>query len=173
MSPRQPRRARIADRGSRGAARPESERLITQDDRRIENALTAIHSRLGAIEGKVTLGVRADQDQYLNALKEIIDEQPLIGQIYLLLDGERSQRDVHQELQAAGIKVGEMTVHRRMNKIEEHGLADLSDTAEGAESVLRPAMESVLSLTKNIAKWLQEEGEIVPLELTRRRDRRK
>lgn len=148
---------------------------MTNDDRRIENALNAIHSRLGAIEGKVTLGVRADHDRYLEALKEIIREQPLIGQIYLLLDGARSQRDVHQELQRAGINVGEMTVHRRMNKIEEHGLADLSDTAEGAERVLRkdPAMESVLSLTKNIGKWLTDEGEIVPVELTRRRARQK
>lgn len=148
---------------------------MTNDDRRIENALNAIHSRLGAIEGKVTLGVRADQDRYLKALREIVREQPLIGQIYLLLDGERSQRDVHQELRLAGINVGEMTVHRRMNKIEEHGLADLSDTADGAERVLRkdPAMENVLSLTKNIAKWLADEGEIVPVELTSRRARRK
>lgn len=36
-----------------------------------------------------------------------------------------------------------------------------------------PGMESVLSLTKNIAKWLTDEGEIVPVELTRRRGRRK
>ena len=148
---------------------------MTDDSQRIGNALNAIHSRLGAIEGKVTLGVRADQDRYLETLKEIIREQPLIGQVYLLLDGERSQRDVHQELQRAGISVGEMTVHRRMNKIEEHGLADLSRTADGGERVLRkdPAMESVLSLTKNIAKWLKDEGEIVPVELTRRRSRRK
>jgi hypothetical protein len=50
-----------------------------------------------------------------------------------------------------------------MNKIEEHGLADLSDT-EGAERVLRkdPAMENVLSLTKNIAKWLEERGRSSP-----------
>jgi hypothetical protein len=147
---------------------------MTNGDRRIENALNAIHSRLGAIEGKVTLGVRADQDRYLKALREIIRDQPLMGQVYLLLDGERSQRDVHQALKRAGINVGEMTVHRRMNKIEEHGLADLSDTADGAERVLRKdsAMESVLNLTKNIAKWLAEDGEIVPVELTRRRSRR-
>ena len=148
---------------------------MANGDLRIENALNAIHSRLGAIEGKVTLGVRADQDRYLKTLKEIILEQPLIGQIYLLLDGERSQRDVHQELGRAGINVGEMTVHRRMNKIEEHGLADLSDAADGAERVLRkdPAMESVLSLTKNIGKWLADAGEIVPVELIRRRGSRR
>jgi hypothetical protein len=148
---------------------------MPNDDIRIENALNAIHSRLGAIEGKVTLGVRADQKRYLATLKELISEQPLIGQIYLLLDGERSQRDVHQALGQAGITVGEMTVHRRMNKIEEHGLAELSDAADGAERVLRkdPAMESVLNLTKNTAKWLGEAGEIVPVELTRRRERRR
>lgn len=139
-------------------------------DEEIQNALLAIHSRLGVIEGKVNLVARADRAHILELLESTVRRQPLIGQIYLLLDGKRTQKEVHEKLADYGVRSSQPTVSRRMNEMEtEHGIADL--VQGGAAKIYRKdrEMEKVLNLSKNIRKWLEDESQIVPEEPTRRR----
>lgn len=140
------------------------------DQDEIQNALLSIHSRLGVIEGKVNLVARADRTTLLALLEETVRKQPLIGQIYLLLDGRRSQKDVLEALTAEGITVSQPTVSRRMAEMEtEHGIADLLQG--GAMKVYGKdrEMERVLNLSKNIRKWLESSGEVIPDNSTKRR----
>ena len=116
-------------------------------DEEIQNALLAIHSRLGTIEGKVTLVARADRKRILEALKEVVEKNPLVAQIYLLLDGKRNQGDIFEELGKRGIKTSAMGVSRRMREMEtEYGIADL--VQGGRSKILRKnrEMEDVLNL---------------------------
>jgi hypothetical protein len=135
----------------------------------VQNALLAIHSRLGTIEGKVNLVARAERDQIRGLLEKVVRGDPLIGQIYLLLDGTRTQKDVHEALVQYGITPSQPTVSRRMAAMEtEHGIADL--VQGGNTKIYRKdvAMEKVLNLTGNIRKWLVDEKQIVPEEPARR-----
>lgn len=139
-------------------------------DEEVQNALLAIYSRLGAIEGKVNLVARAEREQIRGLLEKAVREDPLIGQIYLLLDGVRTQKEIVEKLAEYGIKPSQPTVSRRMAAMEtEHGIADL--VQGGNTKIYRKdaAMEKVLNLTRNIRKWLADEKQTVPEEPTRRR----
>jgi DNA-binding transcriptional ArsR family regulator len=144
------------------------------DDGQIENALYAVHSRLGVIEGKVNLVARAERKQLLALLEETVRKDPLLGQIYLLLDGNRTQKEVHETLVAASVDVSQPTVSRRMTLMEtEHGIADLIQGGNTKIYGKDAAMEKVLNLTQNIRKWLEAETAVVPEQPTRRRRKTK
>lgn len=139
----------------------------------IHNDLLAIHSRLGIIEGKVNLVARADRARILEILEETVRKQPLIGQIYLLLDGNKTQRNIQEKLAEIGISASEMTVSRRVTEMEtEHGIAE--PIPRGPAKMYRKdrEMENVLNLSKNIRKWLESEKQTVPEDNTRRRRKR-
>lgn len=139
----------------------------------IQHALLAIHSRLGVIEGKVNLVARADRAHILEVLEGIIRKQPTVGQIYLLLDGKSTQRNIHEKLVELGIQSSEMTVSRRLNEMEtEHGIAD--PIPQGPAKIYRKdrEMENVLNLSKNIRQWLESDHQVVPEDATRRRRKR-
>ena len=142
-------------------------------DDEVQNALLAIHSRLGSIEGKVNLVARADRLAFLQILEETVRKQPLVGQIYLLLDGKRSQRELREKLLEFGIQASQPTVSRRMTEMEtDHGMVDL--VQGGAIKIYRKdrEMEQILNLTRNIRKWLEDENQEVPEQATRRRARK-
>lgn len=129
-------------------------------DEEIHSALLAIHSRLGSVEGKVNLVARANRPGLLADLEELVAKAPLIGQIYLLLDGKRSQQDVLAALTAAGITTSQQTVSRRMGEMEtDHGIADLVKLGTYRRDA---QMEQILNLSKKIRKWLFDAGHVVP-----------
>lgn len=134
------------------------------DETDIHDSLLAIHSRLGVIDGKATLTVRANREPILAALNELVAEKPLVGQIYLLLDGKRSQRDVMAALADHGVQKSEATISRNMEHAVEHGVAELMEDSPGRGKVYRRdhSMEKVLSLSKNIKRWLADAGKTVP-----------
>jgi hypothetical protein len=138
-------------------------------DEEVQNALLAIHSRLGTIEGKINLVARAERQQILDVLKEAVHRDPLLGQIYMLLDGKRSQQDILGELEKHGIRPSQPTVSRRMtNLVTEFGVAD--PVAGGGNTVLRKnrAAEDVLNLTPRVRKWLEADQQQVPETRARR-----
>lgn len=138
-------------------------------DEEIQHALLAIHSRLGTIEGKINLVARADRDAVLEALRIAVGDFPLLGQIYLLIDGKRSQQEIMTELKSFGIGSSVATVSRRMRDlVTEYGIAD--EIREGASLMLRRnrAAEDILNLSRRVRKWLEDEKQVVPERPVRR-----
>lgn len=136
--------------------------MVSNDD--IHNELVAIHARLGVIDGKESLHVRANRGPILDALEELIRKKPLVGQIYLVLDGTGTQREVVTSLAEHGIKAHESTISRNLGEAVDNGIAELRDDAEQRGKIYRREtnIESILNLSKNIGEWLKEEGETVP-----------
>ena len=129
----------------------------------IQNALLAIHSRLGTIEGKINLVARAEREEILAVLEEAVREDPLVGQIYLLLDGKRTQQEILAELTNHGISPSQPTVSRRMaNLVTEYGIADPVGAGAGTVLGKNRAAEDVLNLTRRIRRWLEREQQQVP-----------
>lgn len=147
--------------------------MATDDD--IHNSLTAIYSRLGVIDGKATLTVRAYRDPILQALEELIGDKPLVGQIYLLLDGKRSQREIRLRLSDYGIDKSEATISRHVERAVDHGIAELVEESGSSGKIYRREanMEKILALSKNVRKWLTAKDQVVPEEKNRDRKRKK
>jgi len=126
-------------------------------DEDIHNALLAIHSRLDTIEGKVTLVARADRDRILEVLEGVVTRSPLVGRIYLLLNGQRNQREIREELRQEGVSASEATISRHIaNMAREHGIAEFVRTGPAGARIYRKnrEMESVLNLASRIERWL-------------------
>lgn len=96
-------------------------------------------------------------------------KDPLLGQIYLLLDGKRSQLEVKEVLAEFGITPSQPTLSRRMAALAtEHGVADLVEG--GGKLILRKdrEAETILNLSKNTRKWLTDMREPIPVRPNRR-----
>jgi hypothetical protein len=125
--------------------------------------LLSIYSRLGAIEGKVSLVARAERDSLLEVLCSTVKEKPIIGQIYLLVDGKRSQKDIIEALGADDIKITQGTVSKRMSEmVSEHGMIVI--VSDGAQTVYakEPETQKLLNLTRKVREWLLADGQVVP-----------
>lgn len=140
--------------------------MARSDDSEIQNALLAINSRLGTIEGKINMVARAERHQILAALEEVVTNDPLVAQVYLLLDGSRTQKSILEELGRFGISTSQAVVSRRMTDlVGEYGVAE-----QVARGVLRKnrAAEDVLNLTRQMTGWLTRSTEIVPIEAVKK-----
>jgi hypothetical protein len=133
--------------------------------------LLAIHSRLGVIEGKVNLVARAERDRLREELRKTIGEKPLIGQVYLVVDGARTQKQIATLLSGLGIPgASEPMVSRRMGEMEvEHGMIILISSAGGKVYARDPEMEKMLNLTSQVRGWLTEDGKLLPEQPKRRK----
>jgi hypothetical protein len=143
---------------------------MSPTDREIHNALTAIHARLGTIDGKVTLVARSQRQPILAHFAAVIRRTPLVAQIYLVLDGRRTQREVVAELAKYGIEVHEATVSRRIgDMVTEHGIVELVGAGSAKVYAKNREMNDVLNLATNMRKWLEDAGHPVPLPPPKRR----
>jgi hypothetical protein len=125
--------------------------------------LLSIYSRLGAIEGKLSLVARAERDSLLEVLRSTVKDKPVVGQIYLLVDGKRSQKDIIESLGAYDIKITQGTVSKRMSEmVSEHGMIVIA--SDGAQTVYakEPETQKLLNLKKKVREWLLADGQIVP-----------
>jgi hypothetical protein len=136
----------------------------------INAALLAIYSRLGVIEGKVNLVARAHRQTSLEDIEAAVRGKPLLGQIYLLLNGALTQSEVFEKLGEFEISTNAMAVSRAIGDLErQYGVADL--VSGGNSKIYRkdPEAEKILNLSANIRKWLAAEGQTVPEKPQRRR----
>jgi len=137
------------------------------NDGEIHNVLVGLHDRLGSVEGKVNLVARANAPGLLKELKEVVDDSPLIGQIYLVLDGKRTQQQVVAALVDAGVTTSKQAVSRWIAKMEtEHGIVDLVKVGVYRQD---PEMQKILNLSRKVRKWLADSGQTVPEPDTGRR----
>jgi hypothetical protein len=125
--------------------------MASDDD--IHNALLAIHSRLDVVEGKVTVIARADRSKLLDELKKAVTANPIIGRIFLAIDGKKNQEQLRAELD-----IGAATMSRWIQKLaREHGMIELVPGREAGKIYRHERqMEDVLALSSNVAKWLAE-----------------
>ncbi len=137
---------------------------MSDTQREIHNALIAMNAKVDTIDGKVTLLARSLSDPIETQLAELIPKKPLIAQIYLVLDGKRTQRDIVAELGKYGIRVHEATVSRHITQeMVKRGLVDLVDARGSKVYGENRQMNTILNLTTNMRKWLERAGETVPL----------
>jgi DNA-binding transcriptional ArsR family regulator len=122
-------------------------------DAEIHSALLAIHSRLDVIEGKVTVIARAERDKLLVELEQVVKANPIVGRIYLALDGKRNQDQLVKDLHSS-----KPAISRWLAKMSrEHGIVEVAREQAGSKIHRQNnEMEEVLHLSAKIRRWLGE-----------------
>lgn len=130
--------------------------MASEED--IHQALMVIDSRLTTMDGKLNLMSRADAPELLATLETVVKKKPLIGQIYLLLDGTRNQDAIRADLDKGGVTASKGTISNYMKEMSsEHGIADQVPSASRGKTYRKNAeMEKALNLSTKVEKWLDE-----------------
>jgi hypothetical protein len=61
-----------------------------------------MRTRLEGIEHRQEMLVRAHRDEILGEIWRYIDDDPLLGEVFLLVDGKRTQQDIVAALKQKG-----------------------------------------------------------------------
>jgi hypothetical protein len=123
----------------------------------IHDALMVIDSELRMVGGKVNLIARANRDPLLKALQKVVTKRPMIGRIYLLLDGIRNQDEIVVQLKQMGVGGSPAAVSRYLSDMQsEHGLVERVPGGPGKTYRKNRELEQILNLTKKIEGWLDE-----------------
>ncbi len=123
-------------------------------DRASLDELRMIRMRLDSIEHTQEVLVRADVDKIWPPVETLFRKDPLLAQVYLLLDGECSQRGVVAALGAKGIEIHEATVSRKLATLRDWDLIQLVDSS-GVERIYVPTrLEKILRLKKRVERLL-------------------
>jgi hypothetical protein len=130
---------------------------VPTTNEQIHDALMVIDSQLRMVDGKVNLIARANREPLLKALQEVVTKRPMIGRIYLLLDGTRNQDEIVTELLQSGAGGSPGAVSRYLNDMQgEHGLIERVPGGPGKTYRKNRELEQILNLTKKIEGWLAD-----------------
>jgi hypothetical protein len=118
-----------------------------------------MRARLEGIEHRQEMLVRAHRDEILNEIWRYIDGDPLIGEVYLLVDGDRTQQDIVAALHRKGdaIPASQPTVSRRLSKLmNELGLVEISERDASGATLRKSDLDKILNLTPKVERRLAD-----------------
>lgn len=118
--------------------------------------LRAMRSRLEGIEHRQEILVRAHANEILTTVWEYIDKDPLLGEVYLLIDSRRTQQGLIDALKEQGFTTtSQPTISRRLGKLmNELSLIEVVErTSEGA-SYRKTDLDKILNLTPKVERRL-------------------
>lgn len=120
--------------------------------------IRVIRSRIEGIEHTQEILVRAQHKQILPALLEMFENDPTLARIYLLIDGQRSQREVVQALRGQGHEISsEATVSRKIDRLaNDLALVDLIDQTRKGKIYRRSAVDRILGLSRLVQKMVNQ-----------------
>ncbi len=129
----------------------------------VQDAINAMNSRLGRMEGQLNLLTRVHGSAALRELEERVREKPLLGQVYLALDGKRTQDEIVAYLGEHGVTTSRPTVWRRIEDLERKlGIATFVRSEPSVIFRQSAEAESTLGASEAIRKWLADMDEPAP-----------
>lgn len=115
--------------------------------------LRAIRARVEGIEHRQEMLVRAHADEILEAIWKEIDADATLAEVYLLVDGKRTQQDFIAALKAKGIAASQPTVSRKLTKLtDEMGLIDVAGRTAAGMTYRKSDLDRILHLTKRVER---------------------
>ncbi len=111
--------------------------------------------RLDAIEHATEVLVRAQESQIWPPLEKLFKDDRLLAEIYLLIDGEVSQREIVASLRAKGITVDEPRVSRGIRSLRDASLVQLVERNSKGNIYTTVRLEKILHLKKRVARLIE------------------
>src|SRR5262245_46608318 len=115
--------------------------------------LRSMRSRLEGIEHRQEMLVRAHADEILATVWNYIDSDEALGEIYLLINGARTQKQIVAELAKKGIKLDQSNVSRKLKRLmSELGLVEVSDRDASGAVLRKSDLDKILHLTPKVER---------------------
>jgi hypothetical protein len=122
----------------------------------IHNQLLKIHSRLDGIEHTQEVLVRADATRIWRQIEEAFDKEPVLADIYELVDGIRTQTQIVEALKAQGAAVNSpMTVSRSLKRLREELQIVIAIEGAGGQGTVhaKTGLHRILGMNRHIKAW--------------------
>ncbi len=118
-----------------------------------------INSRVTGIEDTTEVILRADAGKIRDPFLKRVSSDPLLGRVYLAIDGKRSQRELARELKEGTKTVSEATVSRKIDQLREEHLVMLREqTKAGRIYQKHPVVERNLRLSRHVTRLLTKQS---------------
>jgi DNA-binding transcriptional ArsR family regulator len=119
--------------------------------------LRSMRARLEGIEHRQEMLVRAHSSEILSAIWTYIDADETLGEVFLLVDGKRTQQDIASALKAKGLSASQPTVSRKLTKLNvELGLVEIGDRDAAGTVYAKSDIDRILHLTSKIERRLAD-----------------
>jgi DNA-binding transcriptional ArsR family regulator len=119
--------------------------------------LRAMRARLEGIEHRQEMLVRAHSDEILKTVWSFIDEDETLGEVFLLVDGKRTQQDIVAALKQKGISSSQPTVSRKLMKLNiELGLVEIGDRDASGTVYMKSDLDRILHLSGKVERHLAD-----------------
>jgi DNA-binding transcriptional ArsR family regulator len=115
------------------------------------NEIKTIRFKIEAIESTQQLLLRERAEQLREEILGIFASTRYLAEVYLAVDGNRSQGDIVDYLKSAGLEISQPTVSRRMGKLDEEGLIEKAGVGQrGVVWRRKQLVEKVLKLSRHL-----------------------
>jgi Fic family protein len=112
-----------------------------------------IRMRIEAIEHTQEVLIRAHREAIEKDIWEQMDRDSILAQVYLLVDGHRSQKDIVEAMREQGAAgASEPTVSRRLVKLCEMHFIELVDRTKSGNIYKRTAIDRILGIARKLEK---------------------
>jgi len=117
--------------------------------------LRAMRARLEGIEHRQEMLVRAHSEEILATVWEYIDRDEMLAEIFLLVDGTRTQKDILAELSRRGTPVAKGGLSTKLKTLRnELGLVEISERDATGATLRKSDLDKILHLTTKVARRL-------------------
>jgi hypothetical protein len=130
------------------------------NDLQATDELRLIRARLDGIEHTQEILVRARKDEIWKSLASEFEKTPLLAQVYVLVDGLRTQNDIVAALSVKGLVApnNKATVSRVLAALRDDlGLIQVIPSAKSQVHVHSPVAR-ILNLPRKVQRWLDEQA---------------
>lgn len=125
------------------------------DDLETFAEIRLIRDRIEDIEQTQELLVRAQGDTILDLIWREMDADTTLSQVYLQVDGTRTQGEIAAALRAAGVSGGsEPTVSRKLERLRELDLVELVAQNRSGKVYRRTRVDRILGVARRLEKRL-------------------
>ena len=101
------------------------------------------------IKNAQTLLVRSNGHQLIEQFKQLFEKAPLLADIYIEIDGRRTQAQILKSLKSKGVELSQPTLSRRMQDLKAASLIEEIATQNGGVvHAKNPVVEKALQLSK-------------------------
>lgn len=118
--------------------------------------LRAMRARLEGIEHRQEMLVRAHSDEIRATVWEYVDRDEMLGEIFLLVDGTRTQKDILAELSRRGTPIAKGGLSTKLKTLRnELGLVEISDRDATGATLRKSDLDKILHLTAKVERRLE------------------
>jgi hypothetical protein len=125
------------------------------------NQIRLIRSRLESIEHSQEVLVRVEAPMIWASIEEAFGQDPALADVFLLVDGIRTQSQIVAALRAAGAAVvSDATVSRKVTRLREelHIIEVVVSPGQGIVHA-KSRLDRILGLTARTQAWKRRQGQ--------------